>query len=307
MIASLSKNSIKQYDVAIRRWVSFCRKNNIDIYEASTPMVIYFLTELFQLGLQYGSLNSHRSALSLILGSRVGSDDRITRLFKGFYRLRPPAPKYDITWDPAVVLEFLANWYPNNNLNLEYLTKKVVTLLMLVTAHRVQTIGKINLDNITINNNHQLISIKIHDLIKTSRPGSAQPYLNIPFYKDRPEICPAKTLVTYIDRTKPLRNNEKVLFISFKKPHKSVSTNTISRWIKDTLSVSGVDTSIFSAHSVRHAATSAAYRKGINIDTIRNTAGWNGNSRVFARFYHRDIQCNQSNQFALSILNTEAD
>lgn len=305
MIASLSENSIKQYDVAIRRWVIFCKKHKIEFYEASTPMVIYFLTELFQSGLQYGSLNSHRSALSLILGSRVGSDDRVNRLFKGFYRLRPPVPKYNITWDPSVVLDFLSKWYPNPNLSLEQLTKKVVTLLMLVTAHRVQTIGKINLKNIVINNQH--ILIKIYELIKTSRPGSTQPCLKIPFYKDRPEICPAEALLAYITMTKPLRNDENSLFVSFKRPHKPVSKDTISRWIKNTLSVSGVDTTIFSAHSTRHAATSAAHRAGINIATIRNTAGWSGNSKVFAKYYHREIQCDQSDQFALSILNIEND
>lgn len=303
MIASLSENSIKQYDVAIRRWVSFCKTQNIEIHEASIPMVIYFLTELFNSGLKYGSLNSHRSALSLILGSRVGSDDRVTRLFKGFYRLRPPVPKYNITWDPSIVLDSLSKWYPNRDLNLEQLTKKTVTLLMLITAHRVQTISKITLENITIHG--QLILIKINDFIKTSRPGSTQPCLNVPFYKDRPEICPAEVLVAYIDRTKTMRNNANSLFLSIKKPHKPVSTNTISRWIKDTLSISGIDTSLFSAHSTRHAATSAAHRAGVNIDTIRKTAGWSGTSNVFARYYHRDIQCELSDHFALSILNSD--
>lgn len=303
MIASLSKNSIKQYDVAIRRWVLFCENNHTDIYEASIPQVIYFLTELFNCGLQYGSLNSHRSALSLILGSRVGSDDRITRLFRGFYRLRPPTPKYDITWDPSIVLDFLSKWYPNDTLSLEQLSKKVATLLILVTAHRVQTISKISLRNISIHN--QLIFIKIEELIKTSRPGSAQPNLSIPFFNDRREICPAQALTAYIDMTKTVRNNVNSLLISYKKPHKAVSTNTISRWIKDTLSASGVDTSIFSAHSTRHAATSAAHRTGINIDTIRKTAGWSANSAVFAKHYHRNIEPDQSaDQFARSILSS---
>lgn len=294
---------MKQYDVAIRRWVSFCKTHSIEIHEASIPMVIYFLTELFNSGLQYGSLNSHRSALSLILGSRVGSDDRVIRLFKGFYRLRPPTPKYNITWDTSIVLNFLSKWHPSSSLSLEQLTKKTVTLLMLITAHRVQTISKITLQNMTIND--QLILIKITDFIKTSRPGSAQPCLSIPFYKDRPEICPAEALVAYIDRTKSLRNNANSLFLTIKKPHKPVSTNTISRWIKNMLSISGIDTSIFSAHSTRHAATSAAHRAGVNIDTIRKTAGWSGSSNVFARYYHRDIQCEQIDQFALSILNSD--
>ena len=39
------------------------------------------------------------------------------------------------------------------------------------------------------------------------------------------------------------------LLISYGKPHKPVSSEAISRWIKDELSKAGVDTSVFKAHS----------------------------------------------------------
>lgn len=260
-----------------------------------------FLTEIYSNGAQYGTLNSYRSALSLILGSRIGSDDIISRLFKGFYRLRPPMPKYSATWDTSIVLDFLANFYPNLDIDLQVLTKKLITLLALITAHRVQTLSLIRLKNLIINNSN--ISINISDIIKTSRLGSKPPNLIIPFYRVKPEICPANTLLDYLERTKHLRGEEDSLFISLKKPYKKVTSQTLSRWIKDTLSESGIDTSVFSAHSTRHASTSNASRLGVNIDQIRNTAGWSGTSNVFARFYRRDIiNPNESQTFALSIL-----
>lgn len=95
------------------------------------------------------------------------------------------------------------------------------------------------------------------------------------------------------------------MFISFKKPFKKVSANTISRWIKKTLELSGIDITVFSAHSTRHATTSAAYKKGVNIDVIRRTAGWTGESTTFARFYNRPIINN--NIFAETVLgNTDS-
>lgn len=143
-------NSIKQYGVAFKKWFNFCKIHNIDTYEASTPEIIFFLTKMFHAGIQYGSLNSYRSALSLIIVStKIGSDDRITRLFRGFYRLRPPLPK-NITWNPMIVLNFLENSYPHDYISIETLTKKVVTLLALVTAHRVQTLSKIKIQNIEV-------------------------------------------------------------------------------------------------------------------------------------------------------------
>lgn len=45
---------------------------------------------------------------------------------------------------------------------------------------------------------------------------------------------------------------------TYKPPHKPATSQIISRWIKSALSESGIEITVFSAHSVRHAATSAA-------------------------------------------------
>lgn len=286
MLASLSQNTIKQYDVCLKKWWKFCYHNNVEIYQASVPQVIYFLTQLYNQGCQYGTLNSCRAALSLLLGPNLSKDDRLHRFFKGVFRLRAPLPKYDMTWDTNLVLNHLSTLYPNEELNLEQLSKKAITLLALATAHRVQTFSVIKIDNITTSN--ERIHIKIPDIIKTSRPGCKQPVLSLSFFGNKPSVCPATTLVSYINKTKSLRKSA-VLFISIKKPHNSVGSQTLSRWIKRTLKDSGIDTNIFSAHSTRHASTSRAYTLGVSIDTIRNTAGWSDGSKTFANFYNRAI------------------
>lgn len=40
-----------------------------------------------------------------------------------------------------------------------------------------------------------------------------------------------------------------------------------------------IDTNIFKAYSIRHAASSGVFRAGVNIETIRATAGWFKNSQ----------------------------
>lgn len=132
------------------------------------------------------------------------------------------------------------------------------------------------------------VNIKIDKLIKTSAPNRCQPFLTIPFFNDRINICPARAVKNYIEVTKNLRSSSN-WFITLRKPHKGVTASTISRWVKSIMEQSGIDTSVFSTHSTRHATTSAAYLKGVNIDDIRRTAGWSGNSLTFARFYNRPI------------------
>ncbi|KAL0833066.1 hypothetical protein ABMA28_001178 [Loxostege sticticalis] len=298
MMASLSSNTIKQYDVCIKRWYNYCQTNNIDLYQPNISTILNFLTDIFHNGSQYGTINSHRSALSLILG-KIMENELISRYCKGVYRLRPTLPKYNITWDVSVVLEYLGSLFPHENISLEQMTKKCSTLIALVTAHRVQTISKMYLKNVFISDSQ--ILIKITDLIKSSRPGVSQPVLRLPFFSEKPQICPAKALMSYMEKTQNLRKSDN-LFISFRKPYNSVTSQSISRWIKDTLRDSGVDVSIFSAHSTRHASTSTAYNRGVNVDLIRNMAGRTGNSTTFARFYNRVIvDSADSSNFAKSI------
>lgn len=299
MLASISSNSYKQYSVYIKKWCSYCNENNLPIFESPTSTVIDFLTSLYNSGSQYGSLNSCRAALALVLGPNLSEDHIIKRFLKGVFRLRPPAPKYDMTWDTNSVLDYLSTWYPNEDISIDLLSKKCVTLLALITAHRVQTLSKINLKNIEILPSK--ILIKIPDLIKTSRIGTNQPLLHIPYFLEKPQICPGKTLQSYISRTAKLRKS-KILFISFKKPHRVVTSQTLSRWIKCTLEASGIDVSVFGAHSTRHAATSRALANGTTVDQIRKAAGWSANSTTFAKFYNRTILSTDETALARSIL-----
>lgn len=299
MLASLSENSCKQYDVALKRWHAFCSKNGYNLFEASIPTVLFFLTEAYNKGCQYGTLNSYRAALALILGPYMSKDDRISRFFKGVFRLRPTQPKYNITWDTSIVLTYLSKQYPNQNLSLETLTRKCVTLLALSTAHRIQTLSLININN--IENLSDIIRIKIPERVKTSNPSSYQPVLSLPFFTEKPEICPSNTLIAHMERTKNLRSNNN-LFISFKKPHNAVTSQTLSKWVKIVLKDSGIDVSTFTAHSTRHASTSKAYKCGVTIDSIRKTAGWSGNSQTFGKFYNRIITNHDSTALAKAVI-----
>lgn len=78
------------------------------------------------------------------------------------------------------------------------------------------------------------------------------------------------------------------LLISFIKPHKAVTKDTIARWIKTMLGRSGVDTAKFTAGSVRPAAASKAKAMAVPIACIMTKAGWSRES-TFAKYYDKHI------------------
>nr|CAH7760283.1 unnamed protein product [Callosobruchus chinensis] len=226
-----------------------------------------------------------RSSLAQIAPD-LSHDFRIHKFFKGVYMLRPAMPKYQNTWDPAVVLDYTRN-LKNADISLNILSKKLITLLALATGQRLQTLASIDIDN--IHRSDMKIDIPIPRRIKTSARNKFQPFLILPFLNSDPENCVASTLLYYLEKTKLLRGSIKNLFISITKPYKEISTQTLGRWVKNILEKSGVDTNKFSAHSTRHASTSAANRKGVNFDTIRLSAGWSKNSEMFAKVYNRPL------------------
>lgn len=259
----------------------------MDPYRASENDLLLFLTKKFENGASYGSLNTARSAVSLISMNNISSSGVLTRFFKGIFRLRPTKPKYDKTWDPDVVLRTLASHCTTLDSNLQKMSEKLATLMALATAHRIQTLSLIKLSN--IKRSKDGFEIEIPQLIKTSRPGHCQPLLLIRYFRNKPEICVASFLERYIVLTEPLRKDCDFLFITSRKPFKAASTQTISRWIKSILSLSGVGEE-YTPHSTRHAATSTALAKGLDLGIIKSTAGWTKESQVFAKFYNRPIQ-----------------
>lgn len=288
MLSSVSNSTLKQYNTTYKLWWQFCNTNGINIFDPQLADILTFLTEQFNRGGSYGTINSHRSAISLLLGGNIGSDDSIKRLLKGIYKQKPSIPKYIGTWNPQIVLNYVANWFPNRSVSLDKITKKVCVLLAICTAHRVQTLSLIKVSNIV--KGADSLQIPISDIIKTSGVGRDQPVLILPYFRENLTICPAIAVDDYLFMTSNIRpNNTDHLFITYKKPHKKASSQSISRWIKQTLAESGVDVGVFSAHSTRHASTSAAASAGVSIDTIRKTAGWSSSSQTFARFYNRPV------------------
>lgn len=259
-----------------------------------------FLGDQFANGGSYSTLNSQHAAIVLIF--QINNSDKaiLKRFLKGVYNQRPSRPKYQSTWDPQPVLEYLSALYPLTDIPLMQLTKKLVTLLALITGHRLQTFTSIRIQNIS--RYPDKLEIKITDRVKTSSYKNFQPLLVIPYFRENPKLCLASLIDFYEEKTRNMRPiNTDLLILTVKRPFRPVSTQRLSKWVKLTLKESGIDVDTFSSYSIRHAATSAACRAGVSIEMIRERAGWTQKSEMFARFYNRPL-CKDSTAFAKSIL-----
>ena len=123
-------------------------------------------------------------------------------------------------------------------------------------------------------------------LAKQSRQGKPLTEFFFASFPNNIQLCPVETLRQYQNVTASLRQESTKLFVAIAKPHKPVAPCTIARWLKEVLKLSGVDTTMFTAHSTRGASSSAAADSGITAGDILKAADWSSES-VFQKFYYR--------------------
>ena len=287
ILASWRTGTEQQYSGAWRQWVSWCDKRKSNPLSASIGTVSQFLTSLYASGLSYSTVNTYRSAISMthlpIDGVPVGSHYLIKRLMKGIFNKRPPVPRYVISWPVEKVLRYLKIMPGYDQISLKLLTWKTVILIALVSADRGDAIAALSTEYMIKDSEgyHFLVSKPT----KCTRPGRGIKQIDLPkFTKDR-RICVVYCLDKYLRATKRLRV-DKQLFISYVKPHRSVTRTSIARWIKLIMQKSGIDVSIFQPHSTRSASTSTAFQQGVSVPDILKKADWS-NASVFHRFYNR--------------------
>lgn len=221
--------------------------------------------------------------LPTVDGHPIGIHPLVKSLLSGCYNLNPPKPKYNNTWDPSVVINFMSKLGDNMFISLPSLTKKTAVLLALASLLRVSELAAIDFQSVVFSEDD--VKFTLLKPRKAQHGGPLQS-VSIPSLSDA-DCCPVQALKTYVNRTIPLREpNIKQLFVSTIAPHAGVTGNTMSKWIRSALQISGVDTSMFKAHSTRGAAASKAAASGISVDVILKAGHWRSES-TFSKFYKR--------------------
>ena len=128
--------------------------------------------------------------------------------------------------------------------------------------------------------------------MKTSKLGRTAQTIALNKY-EKEELCPVYTIIQYLERTEKIRKSKNVL-ISFRTLQK-VSTSTLARWLKIVLKSSGIESSIFKAHSFREASVSDAYMSGVTLNDIMKTANWQS-AKSFKKFYLRESEADSLNR-----------
>ena len=262
---------------------------------SSVESVVNYLTDIFQLGDQYNTLNIHRSAISAfhnVVGSvKVGQHPAVTGIMSAFFNARPPMPRYECTWDVNRVLDYIISLGENDNLALKQLTFKLTMLLALACAGRSSDLHAFDVNFMKLQENE--VCFTLAKLTKSRRRGKPPLKMVIHEFPENTRLCVLLTLKAYLLRTKNFRertprSDRSQLLLSFVEPHKAVVSCTIAGWLVKLMTEAGIDTETFRAHSVRGASTSKAAAKGLSCKEILAMAKWKREA-TFYKHYHRTV------------------
>ena len=291
LLSSWRKKTASQYESAWKAWSGWCSEREINSFSTTLEHILEFLADLFYKGFKFRTLGVYRSAISsnpeTVDGFVTGKHPMMAKFMKGVFSLRPPEPKYFVTWDVRQVLDFLKTWSPVESLSLKQLTLTLVMLAALITAERSSSVNRMNLCF-----GYFKPLFKVPGLTKCAGPKRLLQNLFLASFPPDRKLCFVNYLKQYDKVTKNLRqkteNTQNLLIISYVKPHKPVTSATIARWVKTVLSLAGID-GAFTAHSTRGASASAAARAGVALSDIMEAADWSTES-TFKKFYHIPTQ-----------------
>ena len=152
LLGSWRTGTKQQYGSYVKRWLSFCTNGRFNPFQPPVNILLEFLHNEFKSvkKKQYSSMNSIRSAISsiaIIDGKPAGQHVLVCRFMKAVFNLKPALPRYNVTWDPGVVLNYIRGSGPNKRLTIIQLSRKLVMLMLLQSGQRGQTLNLLDVRN----------------------------------------------------------------------------------------------------------------------------------------------------------------
>ena len=224
ILSSWRSGTQAQYKSAWSKWSSWCAEKQEDPVSCDISCFLEFLSELFDSGLQYRTINVYRSAISAshlsVEGSSIGSHQLVSHFMKGIYELRPPQPQVFTTWDVGTVLRYLKKFHPAGTLSLKMLTLKLVMLSALVSASRCSYLYQFDLKYHYIKDENYFFVVA--GLVKGSTPKKPHMEIRLPSFPEDPALCSFSYCQEYIRRTQTYRpdsSSKDLMFLSYNINH----------------------------------------------------------------------------------------
>uniref|UniRef100_A0A803JAC4 Tyr recombinase domain-containing protein n=1 Tax=Xenopus tropicalis TaxID=8364 RepID=A0A803JAC4_XENTR len=320
LLAARRPSTNRAYYRVWRIFLSWCTSNNLNWKSCTSPHILQFLQNGFDMNLSITSLKVQTSALAALFHKQWAMIPEVRLFFQALQRIKPPIRDPTPSWDLNLVLAHLQHkpFEPLESTNLKDLTLKTVFLMAIASARRVSELAalsskfpwlKFHQDKAVLRTNPSFIP-------KMATTFHLNQEIVIPVLKvdhrdnesnTTSTLDPVRALKEYIHRTQSLRQSDS-LFLLFGGPRAGfpASKRSIARWlvllISEAYNKAGRPTPMtIRAHATRKVSTSWALYHEASLETICQAATWSS-PHTFTKFYKFDVFNSAPAEFGRKVL-----
>ena len=180
------------------KFEEFCLQFGVASRSCPPSVIVKYIRKMVDEKASYQTINLHKSAISKFhegfQGHTIGTHPLVKQALKAAFRINPPLPKYQHTFDISLLLDYIKNLPPNERLSFKMLTYKTLILTIYASLSRVSSLARLG-PSLTENRDH--VIVHLCHLEKQSRPGHVRGFLSIPRFPEDPQLCPAEALQEY--------------------------------------------------------------------------------------------------------------
>ena len=238
------------------------------------------------------------SALALVGDTLVKDSPVIAAFMRGVQRQDGTPVRYTCTWDVQKVFALFRGWPANEDLSVDRLTAKTITLLAMAIIGRASDVARLD------------ARVRFRDrgmmLTNWSRQKNQRTYvkLDMPVKQNSqsPHLCAVEATRCYLKRTAIWRHVEGLgdargmpgadlkqpnfgLILSLVNGHGPLSAQRIAKRVGEVMALAGVDAS-FKPGSIRMAVATALVDAGVPVEQVVALGRWSG-KQVVRTFYLR--------------------
>ena len=320
------ESTCRLYDSRLLHYRRWCVERGVGPAEAPVAEVAEFLNGLRTVKhkgkpLAPSTIAGYKSAIAAIHrgfpdGTTVSSNTDLSTLIKGLFVVSARPRTLNETWDLPTVLKYLAGppFEPIHTAPLRSVAVKTAFLLQLASARRGSWVHSCRIDACHLRWENGGVRLLPSLLLDKNQSVSFTPsevfLLSLKeFSPDDRVHCPVRALKWYLELTKPLRGDEKALFIRSREPYTKATKSTVAGWVKE--AIAGAFSHLpkerrqrmgIRAHDTRGVATTWATMAGVPFEAIMDAAAWS-RPQTFAQFYLKDLPATKG-RFSRAVLVT---
>ena len=309
ILSAFKKSTRRSYDNFANRFATFCNSLGKSWKEATSVEIAKFMMEIAK------NKDRPKSSLDQALASIAAmfefankpsptQSTIVSRLRKGLINQTTEPVQKGGAMAPEPLIELFRKWGQNEQLSIEQLRMKAMSLIAFIGMYRPSDLALPTLENIQFKQDLSAVTFCLLGFKNDYNANGAE--VTIVSSAD-PILCPVKALKLYLEKIESFRNGERHLFIANKKPYGALSAQRCSKLLQKTAELAGLDPQLFTGRTFRRGGATTAINNNVNPDIVMTMGRWKSPQTFYGHYVRARTEDNYTDKVLGTQLSNSSD